>query len=502
FSSGQATDGAFYRLMGDIAVKKSVGTSSHPFKGTFDGGGHAITASLSTASGIAAPFAYISNATISHLKVGGLIQGGLYTAGVAGYVVGGTNVVSDCHVSASIQPSVENGMIVVGGIVGHGNNGALTVSGCLFDGEVRLQYPEDFSYAGAIVGWCNSADNIAVHDCIESAKYPFVSHEGMNYDKNGSASAVRTTNCYTLDHDWSEVKRGYKVVNLSDDLDINYQTGGDALYPTTGIHSHAHGLEYDGALRAGSGETILFTATSASDNAPLLYGSPQEVVYDSASKLYSLTMAACDTYVSLRQGFEGSGTAGNPYLIKSEADWQQMALDVVQGTTHQGKYFLLTDDIDIHTAVGGSDQDHAFQGTFDGGGHTITAHLTGGTFTAPFRFIHGATIRHLHVAGSVNGGLHVSGLVGSCSGSNTIEDCRVSAVIIAMSTHAGGFIGYAGSSKTVLRGCLINGEIIPGNSNFLYNGIFIGWSESDSNLLLEDCLVLGPYSGRNVDLVW
>ncbi|MBQ4294320.1 MAG: leucine-rich repeat protein, partial [Prevotella sp.] len=47
-----------------------------------------------------------------------------------------------------------------------------------------------------------------------------------------------------------------------------------------------------------------------------------------------------------------------------------------------------------------------------------------------------------------------------------------------------------------------NGEIIPGNSNFLYNGIFIGWSESDSNLLLEDCLVLGPYSGRNVDLVW
>ena len=97
----------------------------------------------------------------------------------------------------------------------------------------------------------------------------------MNYDKNGSASAVKTTNCYTLNHDWGEVKRGYKVINLSDNLDISYQTGGDVLYPTTGIHSHAHGLEYDGALRAGSGETILFTATSASDTAPLLYGSPQ-----------------------------------------------------------------------------------------------------------------------------------------------------------------------------------------------------------------------------------
>ncbi|MBO4849294.1 MAG: leucine-rich repeat protein [Prevotella sp.] len=501
-NNGQATDGACYRLMGDITVKKSVGTSDHPFNGTFDGGRHTITASLSTESGIAAPFAYISNATISHLKVKGLIQGGLHTAGVAGFIVSGNNNISDCHVSANIKAFVDNGMIVVGGIVGHGNNGTLTVAGCIFDGMVDANKSQDFSFAGAIVGWCESKDNITVRDCIENAEYGFISHAGMNYDRNHSATAVRTTNCYTLNHYWGEVKHGYKVVNLSDDLDISYLTGNDVLYPTTGIHTHACGLEYDGALRAGSGETIRFTATSPNGNTPLLYGSPQEVTYDSANSLYSLTMADGDTYVSLRQGFEGSGTAEKPYLIKSEADWMQMALDVRQGTTHSGKYFLLTNDIDIHTPVGGSDQDHAFQGIFDGGGHTITAHLIGETFTAPFRFIHGATIRHLHVTGSVKGDLHVAGLVGSCSASNTIEDCRVSAVIIAMSTHGGGFIGYAGSSSTVLRGCLMNGEIIVGTSNFQYDGIFIGWSESDSNLLLEDCLALGYYSGNHVDLAW
>ena len=137
-------------------------------------------------------------------------------------------------------------------------------------------------------------------------------------------------------------------------------------------------------------------------------------------------------------GWGGSGTSSDPWLIATAADWDALATGT-QGDTYSGKYFRQTADITgVTTMVGTSGK--PFAGIYDGDGHTLSVSIdSNDAFTAPFRYIGGATIRHLHITGSVSGNLHTAGLVGACVGqvgasvsdgfavgTNTIDDCRVS----------------------------------------------------------------------------
>ncbi len=96
----------------------------------------------------------------------------------------------------------------------------------------------------------------------------------------------------------------------------------------------------------------------------------------------------------------GNGTATNPYLITSAADWVNLAVYVNSGTSYSGEFFKQTADISITSCVG--DEAHAFSGTFDGNGYTIdmTFENVGILYAAPFRYIDGATIRGVHLVGS------------------------------------------------------------------------------------------------------
>ena len=92
-SAGNVAQGTSFRLMGDINATAMVGIKGHPFSGSFDGGGHTITADITTTSGRAAPFGFINNASISHVKIAGSIHGGLHSAGLAGSVSGTGNTI-------------------------------------------------------------------------------------------------------------------------------------------------------------------------------------------------------------------------------------------------------------------------------------------------------------------------------------------------------------------------------------------------------------------------
>lgn len=236
-NAGHVADGTAFRLMGDISIKDPVGTSDHRFNGTFDGGGHTITATLSATSGRTAPFAYVNSATISHLHVKGTIRGGRHTSGITASVSGTGNTITDCRVSADITTFAEDDMIVAGGIVGHANDAYLRIEGCLFDGSISATSNVDFSYAGSIVGWCNaetSLTNLVVRNCIENGSYTNINHAGFNYADDHNASTVLTANCYTLAHDWSEVMRGHRVMSLTDgyDPDLGSVTANYTRYTT------------------------------------------------------------------------------------------------------------------------------------------------------------------------------------------------------------------------------------------------------------------------------
>ena len=91
------------------------------------------------------------------------------------------------------------------------------------------------------------------------------------------------------------------------------------------------------------------------------------------------------------------------YLIDTAQDWQDFAA-LVQTTPAANA--RMTADIDLGTQVTmiGTEA-NPYQGTFDGQGHTLTVNWTvnsGGDGVAPFRWLSGATIKKLHVDGSIS----------------------------------------------------------------------------------------------------
>ena len=76
--------------------------------------------------------------------------------------------------------------------------------------------------------------------------------------------------------------------------------------------------------------------------------------------------------------WDGEGTSAKPYLIKTSADWKQLADDVSGGNAYSGKYFEMTADIDAQgVSIGsvGADPVSArpFSGIFSGGMYTLHA---------------------------------------------------------------------------------------------------------------------------------
>lgn len=168
------------------------------------------------------------------------------------------------------------------------------------------------------------------------------------------------------------------------------------------------------------------------------------------------TVAGSDVYM------DGLGTAAYPYQI-STADQLKLFRDIVNGaggqTQNRGAYAVLTANIDLNnepwTPIGNYTEGNQiyYEGTFDGGGYTISGLNVTGKFRCASLFgaVKGGTIKNLTVAGNVSHnysstGLdcHVGGIVGSALDAATIENCSNNCSVTGGS---GDFIGgIAGSN--------------------------------------------------------
>ena len=189
--------------------------------------------------------------------------------------------------------------------------------------------------------------------------------------------------------------------------------------------------------------------------------------------------------------FAGEGTQANPYRITSAADWNTFATRVSEGTTYSGVYFQLTNDIAISTMVG-TDMDHAFNGTFDGDGHTITATLNSSAANcAPFAYTYGATIKNLHTTGTINtSNSNAGGVVGrngtaSLTLTNVSCDMTINSTMSGNASH-GGLMGYA--INATVSGCAFTGRLL-GESSSRFGGM-LGWKSNTDNSSVNfiDCL--------------
>lgn len=171
--------------------------------------------------------------------------------------------------------------------------------------------------------------------------------------------------------------------------------------------------------------------------------------------------------------------------------------------TYSGKYFILMADITVTETISsgtpakmvGTSDSKSFQGTFDGNGHTITLNYNDtrdDDFCAPFRYIKGATIKYLHIDGTIykTKGKNAGGLVGKAVGNNTIDNCRSSVDIHFNKdgdVSSGGFIGeLRESGSTTLNNCLFDGKLRGANA-YKWGG-FVGWVASKRTVTFNNCL--------------
>ena len=199
------------------------------------------------------------------------------------------------------------------------------------------------------------------------------------------------------------------------------------------------------------------------------------------------------------------------YQIGTAADWQAFATLVVTNPTANAR---MTADIDLgecQAMLGDSEHEdnptYAYQGTFDGQGHTLTVHYTGTSQTAPFAMLKAATIRNIHVDGTINNtsGSQPSVIARVVYGTTTVENVWSSVITTDTRTgwdEAAAFVGCVDGYKSghlVMRDCLFTGTV---NSSGSYNGCFVGYINSGGSATVSSCLSLGTfnYTGGSYDI--
>ena len=144
-------------------------------------------------------------------------------------------------------------------------------------------------------------------------------------------------------------------------------------------------------------------------------------------------------------------------------------------------------EADFSTTGGiGIGEDTPYYGTFDGNGHTMTVGISrsDGKPCALFCYVKEATIKNLHVKGTITGGIHSAGLIGKVIGSSTVN---VSCVWISTdvkasnATHAGGIIGHSDYASVYMNDCRFDGSLeTNGKESDSYAGSIVGWCNGGS----------------------
>lgn len=198
----------------------------------------------------------------------------------------------------------------------------------------------------------------------------------------------------------------------------------------------------------------------------------------------------------------GDGTADSPYLI---ADAEDLAAfrDLVNASDSNASHATLIDDIHLNNEAWvpfASQSEYpttAYEGTFDGDGHTIWGlSISADTpYQGLFGAINGATIKNLSVDGHVtSSNNYVGGIVGKIQ-QGTVENCSFAGSVTTTraSGYVGGIAGHAGntaSQTATISGCVNLGSV-SGETKGVAGGI-VGYGKYAT---IQHCYNTGAISG-------
>ena len=290
-ANGTPTMGKYFRLYNEgVTVSTPIGTANHPFSGTFDTytSGCELTLSLNQENVAGcAPFHYISGATIKGLKIIGSVTGGEDCAGLVGYVSGGTNLIENCEVVASISTYNQH----CGGIIGHAGSATTTLSGCAFSGSIHGLTRSGVIVSGALlsatlVGQSGSDATLTVSGCVD------FSDESRPIGQ-GTVDALTVSNTY---YTYSGNKKNTDIGSWSGKAKLAYSVAGgksNMVLTLTGTT----GATFGDIIYAAENETVSFTVSPG----PEVFNSPSYVstlgTLTKDGSVYSLSMPAHNVLV-------------------------------------------------------------------------------------------------------------------------------------------------------------------------------------------------------------
>lgn len=209
---------------------------------------------------------------------------------------------------------------------------------------------------------------------------------------------------------------------------------------------------------------------------------------------------------TLNTPMTGSGTESDPYQIGT-AEQLKRFRDIVNGaggqTQNRGAYAVLTTNIDLNnepwTPIGNYTEGNQiyYEGTFDGGGHTISGLNVTGEFVYAglFGTVKDGTIKSLTVAGKVspsNSQCIVGGIVGYASNA-VIKNCSNHCSVTGLTTSIiGGIAGFNSSGAIIdcynvgtisgINYAEAIGGIVGSNSGTISNCYNVGTVSNDTSV--------------------
>lgn len=234
-ADGGETSGKYFRQTADVTASVPVGSSEFQFKGTYDGSGKTLTATLDIRESCLAPFSHISGATIENMHVTGMVNGDIHCSGLVGAINGTGNRIRNCLIEATISSTGSH----CGGIVGHGGSSTATLEGCVFAGVIL-----GGKHVGVLWGWSDDDARVTIRDCLENGS--LYTARNLNPVALGFAKSRTIGNIIYVtpqigdpDRNWPDYgKRVYKIIEgLNVSLDFgetkrNYSVSGLGYYST------------------------------------------------------------------------------------------------------------------------------------------------------------------------------------------------------------------------------------------------------------------------------
>ena len=421
-ANGNTYSNTYFKLTADITVTTMVTAT---FSGTFDGGGHTLTFNYTATGNNAAPFAYITGATIKNLRVAGTINTGYkFAAGIAAQTDGTTNI-TNCQSSVTINSS-RSGDGTHGGLVADSYTGTLNITNCLFDGKLL---GTTTTSCGGIVGWHNSNSKLNISNSLFApAEVTVQVQGGAIFARNGATSL---TKCYYIS-DWSAATdQGTNANSMTATALVTALNGSDKnwcihrgnaipIMVNLVISTKAQWDTFAANVGNYDGKYVQLSANIGTANAPIT------------------TMTTKST--SFRGLFDGNGKT---LTVNFSAD-----------TGHEGAFRYLNDGTIMNLTI---------TGTVTAGGNYasgLVARTSGGD----------CLIDNCVVNTNVAGSGYAGGIVahGDNATKLTITNCIYGGEISKVSSFSGGILGWYNNNGTmdlVINNCLCKG-IYTGTADF------------------------------------